>query len=143
LSYAVQRRFAVINVPGPDDQTFARILDDCANESSEGVEPLAEVDLAPMKRLFRSTSLLKFREVGPATAIDMIRYLRHRRSDGEGFIEALSLFLLPQLQGLEAQPASEVFQLLREELRTDGSEEALRQFRSQYRALFPAATSVD
>jgi MoxR-like ATPase len=143
LSYAVQRRFAVINIPTPDDERFSQIVDDASKESGDAMQPLGEAERDRMKRLFRRTSLLRYREVGPATAIDMIRYQRHRRAESDGFIEAVSLFLLPQLQGLDAEPASRVFELLREELRNGASQEALRQFRTQYSALFPAATLVD
>ncbi|EYF00530.1 AAA family ATPase [Chondromyces apiculatus] len=112
LSYAAQRRFAVVHVGAPDDAAYARLLVRAA--TVEGPEPpLAPRLLAALTRMFSAAGVLDLRAVGPAIALDMVRYLRRRREPGEGLAEAVLLFLLPQLEGLEPDHAAEVHRRLR------------------------------
>lgn len=140
LSYAVQRRFAVIYVGPPDDNMYAQVLSLHAAANSDAAPPMEAAALERMKRLFRTTGLLAHRPLGPAIAIDMVRYQRRRRADGDGLAEAIALFLLPQLEGLDANPASEVFNLLHDELTGWAGDDAMTDLRTRYRDLFPAAT---
>ncbi len=136
LSYAVQRRFAVVFVGPPDDATFASIIDDAAN--ANGVSPtLDEGATARMKRLFRRDGLLAERLLGPAVALDMIHYQRRRQAGGDGFLEAVALFLLPQLEGIEADRAARVERLLRADAGW-ASEAATRDLRERLADLFPS-----
>jgi MoxR-like ATPase len=135
LSYAVQRRFAVVFVGPPDDATLARLIDDAARADGTSAA-LDEVAIARMKRLFCRDGLLAERLLGPAVALDMIHYQRRRRAGGDGFLEAVALFLLPQLEGLEVDRAARVERLLR----TDAgwtSDEAARDLRDRLTDLFP------
>jgi MoxR-like ATPase len=82
LSYAVQRRFAVAYVGAPPDVTYARILSKAA-EDPDGAPPLDADAIDRIKRLFCAEGLLAHRPIGPAVAIDMVRYLRHRQAGGD------------------------------------------------------------
>jgi MoxR-like ATPase len=106
LSYALQRRFAIVHVGVPDDAAYARLIDHEATCES-GDPPLDRALAARLTTLLRSSGLFAVRAVGPAIAIDMIRYVRRRNAGGTGLAEALSIFLLPQLDGLasDAVPA--------------------------------------
>jgi MoxR-like ATPase len=136
LSYAVQRRFAIIHVGIPDDETYGRIVDVLAER--QGIDrPLAPGAAAPIKNLFHSGTLLGHRAVGPAVLGDVIRYMRRRDASGDGFAEAMVLFLLPQLEGLDPESASAVFKLLSNALADWTTAEALRELRVRYQELFP------
>lgn len=106
LSYALQRRFAVVHVGVPDDASYGRLLQREAFGET-GDSPLDPAVLARVEALFRSTGLFAIRPIGPAIAVDLVRYVRRRGAGGAGLAEALSIFLLPQLDGLtsEALPA--------------------------------------
>ncbi|WP_438016915.1 MoxR family ATPase [Sorangium sp. So ce315] len=138
LSYAVQRRFAVAYIGPPDDATYASVLELHAAAPDDAIPPLGAEALVRMKRLFRASGLLAHRPVGPAIAIDMVRYQRRRQADGDGLAEAIALFMLPQLEGLEAEPAARVFGLFRDALAGWAGDEALADLQARYRDLFPA-----
>ncbi|KYF74837.1 hypothetical protein BE11_36865 [Sorangium cellulosum] len=139
LSYAVQRRFAVVYVGPPADATYARILDGEARGDSADVLPLDAAAVERLKRLFCANGLLAHRPIGPAVALDMIRYLRHRQAGGDGFAEALALFLLPQLEGLDADTAAVIFALLSEALDGWAGYDAKEDLSARFRDLFPSA----
>ncbi len=110
LSYALTRRFAVVHVDVPDDDAYARLLD--REASREGHDP--PLDPAITRRLaglFRSTGLFAYRPIGPAIALDLIRYVRRRDAGGAGLAEALAMFVVPQLEGLASDAAPAVIQL--------------------------------
>ncbi|AUX27223.1 uncharacterized protein SOCEGT47_078060 [Sorangium cellulosum] len=138
LSYAVQRRFAVAFVGPPDDATYASIIDHHAGVGDDAIPPLAPEALTRMKRLFRASGLLAYRPLGPALAIDMVRYQRRRQADGDGLAEAMALFVLPQLEGLDADPAAKVFGLIQDELAGWAGDDAIAALRARYRDQFPA-----
>ena len=101
LSYALQRRFAVIHVGVPDDAAYGRLLAHEARRES-GDPPLDPALAARLTALLRSSGLFAIRPIGPAIALDMIRYIRRRDAGGTGLAEALAIFLLPQLDGLSS-----------------------------------------
>jgi MoxR-like ATPase len=140
LSYAVQRRFAVVYIGTPPDSTYAQILDVHSAMDSEAFPPMDIEALARMKRLFCAAGLLAHRPLGPAIAIDMVRYQRHRRAGGDGLAEAVALFLLPQLEGLDPDLAVNIFRVLLNGLKDWASEESLAELRTRYRDLFPSVT---
>jgi MoxR-like ATPase len=111
LSYALQRRFAVVDVGVPDDDAYARLIDREATCES-GDPPLDPAVAGRLVALLRSSGLFAIRPIGPAIAIDMIRYVRRRDAGGAGLAEALALFLLPQLDGLPRDAAPAVIALL-------------------------------
>ncbi|MFP2896490.1 AAA family ATPase [Corallococcus sp. 4LFB] len=143
LSYAVQRRFAVVFIGIPLDEMYAQILDTCAKEDADGAPALGDEAVQRMKRLFSLSGLLAHRPLGPALAIDMVRYQRHRQEGGTGFTEAISLFLLPQLEGLDADPASAIFRALRDAVGGWADEVSVAELRARYRDLFPSATLTE
>ncbi|WP_437854487.1 AAA family ATPase [Sorangium sp. So ce363] len=139
LSYAVQRRFAMIHVDAPDDATYARLLE--AHARREGVAPpLAEGALGPLTRLFSTASLLAHRAIGPAVALDMVHYMRRRQASGDGLAEAMAMYLLPQLEGLPQEPAAKVLRALLSSLTGWTSAEAVVRLRRRYEELFPHQT---
>jgi MoxR-like ATPase len=142
LSYAVQRRFAVLHIGVPDDATYAHLL--TVHATREGVEaPLSPESVEPLKRLFQSTGLFIYRAIGPAVALDMIRYMRRRRASGDALAEAIAMYMLPQLEGLEQEPASKVLQLLCAALTDWTSAEAILELRGRYKELFPHLTFAE
>ncbi len=138
LSFAVQRRFAVVNIGPPADAQYASILNNAAERDS--ISPVLETTaLEKMRRLFSRKGLLKYRPIGPAIAKDMVSYQRRRDSGGDGMTESLVLFLLPQLAGLDAGDADEVLKLVHQELDGWASSQAVSEFDDRFRELFPSA----
>jgi MoxR-like ATPase len=137
LSYAVQRRFAVIHISPPDDESFERVLIHHATVGQEGVPALPSQSLDQMKRLFRMDALLQHRSIGPASAIDMVHYQRHRQADSVGFVESIMLFLLPQLEGLDPNVAARVLTILGSELNATTDETVMAELHTRFREIFP------
>ncbi|AKT41368.1 AAA family ATPase [Chondromyces crocatus] len=124
LSYAAQRRFAIVHVGVPDDTGYARLLE--RNAACAGPAPaLTSRGVAALTRLFRGAGILGIRPVGPAIALDMVRYLRQRGDLAESLAEAALLFLLPQLEGLDPEPAAEAYRRILAAIEPVTSPEAL------------------
>ena len=139
LSYAVQRRFAMIHVGIPDDATYGTLLE--THATRKGLDPaLPGEAVALLQRLFRSAGLFAHRAVGPAVAIDMVKYMRRRQASGDALAEALTMYLLPQLEGLEQAPAVAVRSLLVDALTGWTNAEAIETLRWRYSELFPHLT---
>ena len=136
LSYAALRRFAIIHVGAPDDGAYARLLEHHAREG-DAAPPLDPGERDALGRLFCSTGLLAHRPVGPAIALDMIRYLRRRGAPGDGLAEAVAMYLLPQLEGLPPDAAIAVLGLLDAELGRVSSARARGELHARARELFP------
>ena len=136
LSYAVQRRFAIINVGLPEDAIYASILS-AAAEDGALLPKLAPAYLPVVLRLFSQTGLLSLREVGPAVALDVVRYLRRRGEHGDGIAEAIEMFVLPQLQGLSERAAKDARDRCEEALGAAASMAARTSLRARFRELFP------
>ena len=81
LSYAVQRRFAIVHLGVPDAASYAALVrDGCMRKT---VEPeLEEAATRRLVTLFSPQGLLALRPVGPAVALDIARYLRRRQAGG-------------------------------------------------------------
>jgi DNA polymerase III delta prime subunit len=139
LSHAVQRRFAIVSAGIPGDQEYDRIIDLYAQDPAGGPEPLEGRALSAMRRLFCSTGLFVHRPLGPAIALDMIRYMRCRGAGGEGFVEALAMFVLPQLEGLPPEAAVEVQRVVVEALRGWAPKASLEELADRLRDIFPLA----
>ena len=126
----------MLHVEPPGDDAYASLIDRWA--SGEGPDPpLRPADVPPFRRLFSRRGLLKHRALGPAVAQDLLRYLRRRAGGGEAVAEALSLYLLPQLEGLDREPAVRTFELLHEVLTGWAPAESVQSFRARYAELFP------
>jgi hypothetical protein len=69
----------------------------------------------------------------------MIRYMRCRGAGGEGFVEALAMFVLPQLEGLPPEAAVEVQRVVVEALRGWAPKASLEELADRLRDIFPLA----
>jgi MoxR-like ATPase len=142
LSYAIQRRFAVVHVGVPDDAGYARLLTERARDGGRHGE-VPPPALAVLLRLFRGAGLLAHRPLGPAVALDVVGYLATRGAEvgvGDALAEAFAMYLLPQLEGLDPDAAEQVFAILDGELRAIASREARAELAVLYGLLFPHAT---
>lgn len=136
LSYALQRRFAIVHVGVPGPAHYAGLIEQAA--TSQSVEPaLAPEVIAQVQKLFSPGSLLKHRPIGPAVALDMVRYMRRRQNGGDGMAEAVAMFLLPQLDGLDRVPARAAWRAIRAALDAWTSAPAMAELGERYRELFP------
>lgn len=136
LSYALQRRFAIVHVGVPGPEHYAGLIEQAA--TSQSVEPALEPGaIAQLQQLFAPDSLLKHRAIGPAVALDMVRYMRRRQNGGDGMAEAVAMFLLPQLDGLDRVPAAAAWRTIRTALAGWTSAAALAELAERYRELFP------
>lgn len=135
MSYAVQRRFAIVNVDIPPPEVYREILDAAARR--EGLDaPLEDAMLRRLLRLFDPDELLAHRAVGPAVPLDMVKYMR-RRAAPEALAEATSMFLMSQLEGLDAVSAAKVLEHLRSTMAEWTPSAAFSALEAQYLQLFP------
>lgn len=138
LSYAVQRRFAIIHIGTPDDAIYAELVETLGQKP--GVDALLPAGAsAPLRALFSEAGLLAHRKIGPAILGDVVRYVRRRNASGDGLAEALVMYLLPQLEGLDNHSAVTVYRKLDASLEAWTSSEARQELRTRYQELFPQA----
>jgi MoxR-like ATPase len=136
LSYAVQRRFAIIHVGQPDAQTYAQLLRHEATRS--WLEPpLPTPVTSRLVELFGPDRLLGIRPVGPAIPLDMIRYMRRRQAEHVGMAEALAMYLLPQLEGIEPHKAEALWDCLAAAVASHA--DASFYLRERFTEIFPLA----
>lgn len=136
LSYAVQRRFAIVHIGIPDDAAYANLLE--LQATGEGAAAALDRELvARLVTLFSTRGLFAHRPIGPAVAIDVVRYMRRRGAGGDALAEAFAMFLLPQLEGLDAAPAVDVFRTLNRSLDGVCSREQREEFTLRFGDLFP------
>ncbi|MBN8227992.1 AAA family ATPase [Corallococcus macrosporus] len=136
LSYAVQRRFAIVHLGLPEDAAYARLVSHAALGPGPD-SPLDEAAVRRLTRLFQRKGLLEHRDIGPAVALDIVRYMRRRSASGDALAEALGMFLLPQLEGLDVERARKVDVLFREALTGWTSDAALMELRERCADLWP------
>lgn len=141
LSYAVQRRFAIVHVGPPDEATYARLLSRAAREEGDrDPAPGPALDAAALGcvlKIFGQGGLLGLRSLGPAVAIDMVRYLRRRGGGGDGIAEAIGMFVLPQLEGLAPEEAAEAMRRVGAALAGRASPEAIAELTARFEEVFP------
>ncbi|MCP3099818.1 AAA family ATPase [Myxococcus sp. K15C18031901] len=136
LSYAVQRRFAIIHIGLPSDDAYARLISQAA--LGPGLDaPFEETAVQRITRLFRRDGLLGHRDIGPAIALDIVRYMRRRQASGDGLAEALGMFLLPQLEGLPLDSARQVHELFLSALQGWTSDTARKELQAQCAEVWP------
>jgi AAA domain (dynein-related subfamily) len=139
LSHAVQRRFAIVNIDVPNAESYATLLQNHATR--EGFDPpLEEAVIRRVRQLFSMEGILRYRQIGPAVALDMVKYMRRRGGSGSGFAEAMSMFLFPQLEGMDQEPALKVLDVLSVVLSGWTDAQSLETMRCRYRELFPHLT---
>jgi MoxR-like ATPase len=101
LSYALLRRFAIVEVPAPDDSVMRAIAD--ADAKRLGLaRRFADLAAAAFTR---GGGLGAIVELGPAMLRDVLAYVKERGASDLAVAEGLELFVLPQLDGLEAADA--------------------------------------
>ena len=113
LSYAVQRRFAIVHVGIPDDKAYGTLLRKHASQIG-GDAALTASATEALATLFSMNGLFAARPIGPAVALDVIRYARRRASDdgvtaADALAEAIAMYVLPQLEGLDQERALSCF----------------------------------
>jgi MoxR-like ATPase len=140
LSYAVQRRFALVEVGVPKDEALGALIRAHA-ESAQDEPPLEPREVDAINMLFSSAGLLSARAVGPAIALDVVRYMRTRRATreirGDAFAEALAMFVLPQLDGLQQEAARRAYTSVSGAAATLSSPAALAELEARFLELFP------
>jgi MoxR-like ATPase len=136
LSYAVQRRFAVLHVDVPDEATYAALIEDHGRRSLHD-PALSNEEIARVKQLFSRRGLLAYRALGPAVALDVIRYMRRRQVQEHALAEALVQCVLPQLEGLEQEAALAAYRLLCDVVAAWTHESARSELTLRYQELFP------
>ena len=112
LSAALQRRFAVIYVGPPDERDLETLLRGAT--ARRGGLPAQVVET--LVWLFGAQGLRPYRELGPAVALHMIDYIRHREDSPKGafgLAEAIELQLLSQLEGVPLKHSTDVTQAIK------------------------------
>lgn len=136
LSFAVQRRFAILYVGCPPAADYAALLVAAATGAGPG-QPLPEARASQIAALFSPSGLLAQREIGPAIALDVVRYTRRRQRAGDGLAEALGMFLLAQLEGLSDDAARSAWRSIRASLADWTQPSSIEELRLRFVDLFP------
>jgi 5-methylcytosine-specific restriction protein B len=111
LSYALLRRFAIVTVDPPDDTALQKVIEAAALRAGFD-PPIDEPLFRRVQSIFCRDGLLKDRPIGPALALDVVRYLRRRQVGPDGLAEAIAIYLLPQLDGLDPEAVDRVCRVL-------------------------------
>jgi len=101
LSYALLRRFAIIEVPAPDDVTLRAIARSDAERLGMDVQ---YADLTSSV-FTRAEGLGGIVELGAAMMRDILAYAKQRGPSVLAIAEGVELFVLPQLDGIEPADA--------------------------------------
>ncbi len=108
LSYALLRRFAILEVPAPEDATLRAIAR--ADAERLGLDP-RYAELASTV-FTRAEGLGGIVPLGAAMMRDILSYTRQRGASDLAVAEGVELFVLPQLDGLEAADAKRAWDTL-------------------------------
>ena len=141
LSYAVQRRFAIVHVGVPQDGEYGELVRRHAEQESFD-PPLDGTAASALAQLFSTRGLVGIRSLGPAIAIDFIRYIRRRALSahaglGDVVAEALGMYVLPQLEGLAQDGAMRAHAVTMRTLEGWTSPEARAELGARFSNLFP------
>lgn len=130
LSFAFLRRFAFIEIPVPDVDSYKQIIERAFHGTESGeISPLAVAFSPMLQSIFTpdpGTGLERLNLlVGPAIPLDIVRYLKAKYSEGDltndsvahktAFIEALAMYLYPQFEGKDRQHL-EIDEVIKESL---------------------------
>ena len=107
LSYAFMRRFMFIEVDLPNEKEYKRIIDFWANN----------LDDYYINKLIQLYDIIYYRKLGPAIFKDMISYIEARDKLGDSthdeiLGEAISSYIVPQLEGLNKSKIKEIKKFL-------------------------------
>jgi MoxR-like ATPase len=149
MSFAFMRRFAFVDVAVPTPVPYGELRDrwvhDCvASPHRLDAENLAGLQERLEKLLAASGVLMGLREIGPAITKDLIAYVGERFvKDGPGateltalLAEAVALYLVPQLDGLDHAGADCLNTFLKESLTPGADNAAAVRLRSLYPSCF-------
>jgi MoxR-like ATPase len=117
LSYALLRRFAVIEIPVPDDATLEKIA--AADAKRIGVDQ-RYAELAASIFL-QKAGLGQLVPLGAAMLRDVLSYVKQRGASELAVAEGVELFVLPQLDGLETTDAKKAHEILKASFISDSS----------------------
>lgn len=114
LSHAVQRRFAIVHVDIPADDAYGDLVRKHASLPGVAHAPLPLDAANALASLFSMSGVLSARRIGPAVALDVIKYARRRGTDEgvsarDALAEAIAMYVLPQLEGLDQDRALTCF----------------------------------
>jgi len=144
LSYAVQRRFAIVHVGVPSDVELGALIRKHA--SQPGLDPALDARATEaLVDLLSRRGLLGVRALGPAVMLDLVRYVRRRASAGgssaaDAAAEALGMYLLPQLEGLDHQAALQAYEVSMRSFASSSSAAARNELSARFVDLFPHVT---
>jgi 5-methylcytosine-specific restriction protein B len=138
LSHAVQRRFAIVHVDVPDDAAYGGLV---RKQASLPPTPLPPEAANALASLFSRNGLLTARHIGPAVALDVIKYARRRSTDEgvsaiDALAEAVAMYVLPQLEGLDQDRALACFSAI-STLANTSTPAARSELRERFVDLFP------
>ena len=141
LSHAVQRRFAIVHVDIPADDAYGALVRKHASLPGVADAPLPLAAASSLATLFSRSGLLAARHIGPAVALDVIKYARRRATDTgvsaiDALAEAIAMYVLPQLEGIDQDRAVTCFAAI-EILATSCSPAARKELRERFADLFP------
>ncbi|MCH9651560.1 MAG: CHAT domain-containing protein [Deltaproteobacteria bacterium] len=130
MSKAFMRRFAFVEVDIPEPDVYAKLISDFMKRKRLR---LSDPGTTTLQSLFRksegdaSNALMQWRSLGPAIALDIIRYLVRRipaldelkpsdadrqRLERKELADALALYVVPQLEDLEKEAVTQILDLL-------------------------------
>jgi hypothetical protein len=141
LSYAVQRRFAIVHVGIPDDSAYAGLVRKHASQTgSDAALSVEAIEL--LVRLFSRNGLLAARQIGPAVVLDVIRYARRRAGDdglraGDALAEAVAMYVLPQLEGHDHEQAIRCYSAAMDTIGSTSGAVGRAELRDRFIELFP------
>ena len=131
LSFAFLRRFAVVEVPGLDDDALGDLA---ARAEKEANAPAGTGVLAA--NALSTKHLGAHVPLGPSMLLDVVRYAAARNATAvQGVGEGVELLVLPQLDGLADGAAAAAFAKLGELFSADA--ETLASLRRAFRASYP------
>lgn len=141
LSHAVQRRFAIVHVDIPSDDAYGALVRKHASLPGVADAPLPLDAANSLATLFSTSGLLAARHIGPAVALDVIKYARRRATDkgvsaSDALAEAIAMYVLPQLEGVDQDRAVTCFAAIGI-LATSCSPAARKELRERFVDLFP------
>lgn len=147
MSYAFMRRFAFVEVAIPDAEAYKQLLeaflrDFAIEDSSQDFKDLLLGIFDSSENI--NNPLMRWRALGPAFARDLIGYLSKRVAQGADLAkmhlaEALSLYVVPQFDGLERDNILAVYGQLNEMFESVEGDELM----GRIRELFPYVSADD
>ena len=118
MSFAFMRRFAFIDVAVPGVKPYGDLRQEWLQKrlGLAAEHPDLALLLEQFDKIFdQSGMLMQRRALGPAIALDMIRYLAARKAPWPGAVaEAVTLYVVPQLDALEQGVIYEIYQQMKQ-----------------------------